>query len=426
MAHSPVVADDRSTSSSSSIPQYDVIVCGAGPAGAMAAATAAQAGLKVALIEKHDLPRHKPCGGGMPMVMQQHLWDIAPAAFIESDVAYMRHTWNFDQDVYLGVINPEGVSHPLSLWMVQRSLFDQALAQRAARAGAELRDGLAVRSLDIAADGVMVQAQSVKTGATWQAKARYVIGADGANGSVVKATKLRQNRAIAIGLEVELPHQWGTGHESLRPEIVHLEYGAIKHGYGWIFPKADHLNIGAGLFPVKQQDMRQDRSARSMLQTAIFTYMDKLGLSDDRDKIQFYGHPLPVWGGKEALHEGRILLVGDAAGLINPLFGDGILHAVKSGKIAAEAIAEDAASSYTQRIHTDIGTDFDAALKLSKFFYNWTNICFKYGVKYEKGTRYATELLAGELPLAAVQNRAIKRLTRSLGAKLAMAFNRPG
>jgi flavin-dependent dehydrogenase len=100
------------------------------------------------------------------------------------------------------------------------------------------------------------------------------------------------------------------------------------------------------------------------------------------------------------------------------------LHAVKSGKIAAEAIAEDAADTYTQRIHTDIGTDFDAALKLSKFFYNWTNICFKYGVKYEKGTRYATELLAGELPLASVQNRAIKRLTRSMGAKLAMAFNR--
>jgi geranylgeranyl reductase family protein len=423
MTHSPAVTDDRSPNG---IPQYDLIVCGAGPAGAMAAATAAQAGLKVALLEKHHLPRHKPCGGGMPMVMQQHLWDIAPEAFIESDVAYMRHTWNFDQDVYLGAINPDGVSHPLSLWMVQRSIFDQALAQRAERAGAELRDGLAVRSLDVATDGVTVQAQSVKSGATWTGKARYVIGADGANGVVVKATKLRQNRAIAIGLEVELPHTWGTGHESLRPDTVHLEYGAIKPGYGWIFPKGDHLNIGAGLFPVKQQDMRQDRSARSALQAAVFTYMDKLGLTYDRDKTPFYGHPLPIWSGKEPLHEGRILLVGDAAGLINPLFGDGILHAVKSGKIAAEAIVEDAAPSYTQRIHTDIGTDFDAALKLSKFFYNWTHICFKYGVKYEKGTRYATELLAGELPLASVQNRAIKRLTRSVGAKVAMAFNRRG
>jgi geranylgeranyl reductase family protein len=417
MTHSPL-ADDRVTS----IPQYDVIVCGAGPAGSMAAATAAQAGLKVALIEKQLLPRHKPCGGGMPMVMQQHLWDMVPEAFVESDVRFMRHTWNFDQDVYLGAINPPGVSHPLSLWMVQRSIFDQALAQRAVRAGAELRDGLAVRSLDIASDGITVQAQSVKSGATWSGKARYVIGADGANGVVAKATQLRRKRSIAIGLEVELPHQWGTGHESLRPDIVHLEYGAIKRGYGWIFPKGDHLNIGAGLFPIAQADMRRDRTARESLQAAVFAYMDKLGLAYDRENLQFYGHPLPVWGGKEALHEGRILLVGDAAGLINPLFGDGILHAVKSGKIAAEAIAESAADQYTQRIHSHIGDDFDAALRLSKIFYNWTKLCFNYGVKYEKGTHYATQLLAGELALASVQNRAINRLTRSAGKKIVSAI----
>ncbi len=412
------------THSPSAIPQYDVIVCGAGPAGAMAAATAAQAGLKVALLEKYPMPRHKTCGGGMPMVMQDYLWDIAPEAFVESDVAYMRHTWNFDQDVYLGVINPPGVSRPLSLWMVQRSIFDQALADRAVRAGAELRDGLAVRSVSPEADGVTVEAKSLKSGATWTGKARYVIGADGANGVVVKATQLRSRRTIAIGLEVELPHQWGQGHESLRPDIVHLEYGAVKRGYGWIFPKADHLNIGAGLFRTDQIDARTDRTVRDQLQSAIFTYMDKMGLQYDRQQLQIHGHPLPLWSGKEPLQEGRILLVGDAAGLINPLFGDGILHAVKSGKIAGEAIAADVVASYSQRIHTHFGSDFDAALKLSKVFYNWTNVCFKYGVKYEKGTRYAAQMLAGELQFADMQQRAIKRLGRSAGSTIAKAMER--
>ncbi len=390
----------------------------------MAAATAAQAGLKVALLEKYPMPRHKTCGGGMPMVMQDYLWDIAPAAFIESDVAYLRHTWNFDEDVYLGAINPAGVSHPLSLWMVQRSIFDQALAERAVRAGAELRDGLAVRSLTVADDGVTVAAKSMKSGATWTGKARYVIGADGANGVVVKATQLRPKRTIAIGLEVELPHQWGTGHESLRPDIAHLEYGAIKQGYGWIFPKADHLNIGAGVFRTDRMDARTDRSVRDRLQAAIFTYMDKMGLQYDRDKLQIHGHPLPLWSGKEPLHEGRILLVGDAAGLINPLFGDGILHAVKSGKIAGEALAADAAASYTERIHSHFSRDFDAALTLSKVFYNWTNVCFKYGVKYEKGTRYAAQMLAGELQFADMQQRAIQRLGRSAGNTIAKAMQR--
>lgn len=405
------------------IPEYDVIVCGSGPSGSMAAATAAKAGLKVALIEKQFLPRHKTCGGGMPMVMQDYLWNLAPEAFVESDVAYMRHTWKFDQDVHLGVINPEGVSQRLSLWMVQRSIFDQALANLAVRTGAELRDGLSVRSLDLADDGVTVHARAVKTGAEWTAKARYVIGADGANGVVAKATSLRKARSIAVALEVELPHTWGTGHESLRPDIVHLEYGAVKRGYGWIFPKADHLNIGAGLFRPDKQDARQDRTVRAELQAVIFQYMDKMGLQYDRQRIQFHGHPLPTWSGREPLHEGRILLVGDAAGLINPLFGDGILHAVKSGKIAGDVIAANVADTYTEQIHAEFATDFDAALQLSRIFYNWTRLCFKYGVKYEKGTRYATQLLCGQLKFDTMQQRAMNRLKRSAGAKFAPALN---
>jgi flavin-dependent dehydrogenase len=160
---------------------YDVIVCGAGPAGAVAAGEAAKAGLKVALLEKQPLPRHKTCGGGIPMVMQQFLWDLAPEAFVESDVTAMRHTWNYKDD-YLGAINPTGTSDHLSLWMVQRSIFDAALADRAVRAGAELRDGVAVRSLTVEPDGVIVRAQDIKTQAEFTAKARYVIGADGPMG----------------------------------------------------------------------------------------------------------------------------------------------------------------------------------------------------------------------------------------------------
>lgn len=401
---------------------YDVVVCGAGPSGAMAAAEAARAGLKVALLEKQILPRHKTCGGGMPMVMQNILQDLAPEAFVESEVTHMRHTWNF-ADSYLAPINPPGSGEPLSLWMVQRSIFDQALAQRAALAGAELRDGLAVRSLEVEPDGVKIRAEGVKTGSEFAAKARYVIGADGANGVSVKSTNLRRDRAIALAMEVEHPHQWGDGHPELRPDVAHLEYGAVKKGYGWIFPKADHLNIGAGLFRPDQKDARGDRTIRAELQKTIFDYMDALGLKYDRDQLRFHAHPLPTWSGKERLHEGRILLVGDAAGLINPLFGDGILHAVKSGMIAAQCLSEDAAAEYTDRIHAEFAANFDAALNLARVFYQWTGVCYKYGVKYERATRIATQLLCGDLLFTDTVGRAMRRLKRSVGTNLFPAFN---
>ncbi len=401
---------------------YDVVVCGAGPAGSMAAAEAAQAGLKVALLEKQFLPRHKTCGGGMPMVMQEVLRDLAPDAFVESQVTHMRHTWNFE-DAYLAPINPPGVDRPLSLWMVQRSRFDYALAQRAVRCGAELRDGLAVRSLEVESGGIKISAQGIKTGSEFVAKARYVIGADGANGVTVNSTKLRQNRAIALAMELEHPHRWGDGHADLRPDVAHLEYGATKRGYAWIFPKADHLNIGAGVFRPDRKDARNNRTLRAELQQTIFQYVEAMGLSIDRDQARFHAHPLPTWNGKEPLHEGRILLVGDAAGLINPLFGDGILHAVKSGAIAAQCLIDETADHYTDLIHAEFAANFDAALTLAQVFYQWTGACYKYGVKSERVTRMATQLLYGDLLFTDMAGRAMRKLKRSVGATFFPAFN---
>src|SRR5690242_15037781 len=119
------------------IPHYDVIVVGAGPAGNSAAWELARAGMRVALLEKQMLPRHKTCGGGMPMAVENvlqldRLRDLAPDAFVEADTRFMRHTWNFG-DPYMAPMNPgageeEQADSRLSLWMVRRSVFDNALA----------------------------------------------------------------------------------------------------------------------------------------------------------------------------------------------------------------------------------------------------------------------------------------------------------
>lgn len=394
--------------------KYDLIVIGAGPAGSTAAEAAARRGLKVALLEKQTLPRHKTCGGGMPMVVGDILHDLCPEAVVEASVQHMRHTFCFSEP-HLAPINPPGVSRPLTLWMVQRSIFDNALAQRAADAGVELKDGLAVRSVETDEAGVTVRAET-GSGAEFSAHARWVIGADGANGVSAKAAGVRKDRMLAIAIEVEHPHRWGDGHEHLRPDVIHLEYGAVPRGYAWVFPKGDHLNVGAGVFRPNRNTGRGDRNVRDELRQAIWKYLQMLGVPFDRDAMHYHAHPLPVWNGREPLQskDDRILLCGDAAGLINPLFGDGILHAILSGQIAAETVASGETTGYTSAIHSHFAANFDAALKLSKFFYQFPRVCYRHGVKREMATHTATRLLYGDALFTDLAGRAIQKLRAAM------------
>jgi geranylgeranyl reductase family protein len=395
---------------------YDVIVVGAGPAGNAAAFALARGGAKVALLEKQTLPRHKTCGGGMPMVVSQileleALRDLAPDAFVEADTRFMRHTWKFG-DPCLASMNPEPHDGPeLSLWMVRRSVFDNALAQRAAHAGAELRDGLPVRTLEVERNGpVRITAEG--TTGTWSATADVVIGADGANGIVARSVGLRKERVLAIAIEAEVPHRWGDGHPDLRPDVCHLEYGAVARGYAWVFPKGDHLNVGAGVFRPRNTGGRGDSSVREELHKAILDYLTMLGVPKAHDDLVYHAHPLPLWNGLDKIQtrDNRVLLAGDSAGLINPFFGDGILHALKSGQIAARCVLEKETAGYTQAISAEFRANFDAALRLAKFFYQWPGFCYRNGVRRPSGTRTATRLISGDLQFNDISGRVLRRL----------------
>ena len=185
---------------------YDVIVVGAGPAGGASAFELARSGVRVALIEKQKLPRHKTCGGGMPMIVSDILHldeirDLAPDAFVEADTRFMRHTYLFDDPV-LFPMNQEGAERNISLWMVRRSVFDNALAQRAASAGAELIDGLALKSLESSNNGPLTIRAESQNG-IWEATCDTLIGADGANGITAKLAGLRKQRSLAIATRVK-------------------------------------------------------------------------------------------------------------------------------------------------------------------------------------------------------------------------------
>lgn len=413
---------------------YDVIVVGAGPAGSTAAWELARAGAHVALIERRKLPRHKTCGGGMPMTVRHllaldALGDLSTETFVEARVRYLRHTFRF-ANPYLAALNfdsdeKEGSMEDLELWMVQRPIFDNALAQRAARAGAVLLDGLAVRGVDCPDKGP-IWVQTEGDGGAWGASCDFLIGADGANGVVARSVGLRRERAIAIAMEAEVPYNWAQDRAELRPEIGHLEFGAVHGGYAWVFPKAEHLNVGAGFFRPKDQNGRAEATPRRELQKTILEYLNYLQVPYREEELVFHAHPLPIWNGLQMLQNKRanVLLVGDAAGLINPFSGDGIFHAIRSGSIAAKAVLEGSTSEYTQAISKTFRENFDAALKFAKFFYRWPGFCYKHGVLRPNASRTAVRILAGELTFPEVSQRIIRRIRQAMALEKGGPYSR--
>jgi len=379
---------------------YDVVVIGAGPAGACAAYATATRGLRTLILEKKTLPRYKTCGGGVPLSLSNDLPNLVPEAFVEATVTHLRHTWNF-ADAHVAPLNPDPSEPSVSLWMVQRSVFDNALTQRASDAGCDVRDGVAVQS--ITPDGETRVRIVTTNGDVYLAS--HVVGADGANGIVSRMAGLRRDRLLAIALEAEIPHEWGQGHATLTPEIAHLEYG-VKEGYAWVFPKAGHLSVGAGMFGRRSAEGR-GAARKDDLAHWVTGYLDALGVPTPKDAIEFHGHPLPLWNGSEPVDAwgGRVLLVGDAAGMVNPLFGDGISYACRSGALAGETIANGHAAQWTSELNQVFGKSHDAALTIAKFFYQFPQICYKMGVKSPRGTRTAGRLISGDLPFDVVLDR---------------------
>ncbi len=380
--------------------EYDVVICGAGPAGACAGYEAAAAGLKTLILEKKTLPRYKTCGGGVPLTIQSDLPRLVPDAFVEATVTHLRHTWNFGE-AQTAPLNPDPADTPMSLWMVQRSVFDNALTERAAQAGCEVRDGVSVKSVE--PDGDARVKVTAAGGEVYSAGA--VVGADGVNGPVARCAGLRPKRMLAIALEAEIPHVWGRGHASLTPEIGHLEY-AVKQGYAWVFPKAGHLSVGAGMFGRRTADGRGEAS-KAELSRWIVGYLAALGVPADPDTIEFHGYPLPIWSGREPIDawNGRVLLAGDAAGLVNPLFGDGISYACRSGALAGKTLAAGQGAGWTQALGAEMAASHDAALSIAKFFYQFPKVCYGMAVKRPSATRTAGRLIAGDLKFDAILDR---------------------
>ncbi len=329
--------------------RWDAIVVGAGPGGSTSAYDLAREGARVLLLDRAQFPRDKPCGGGVLVSALRHLpFSLDPVSeqtITAFRVRYKR-SWQFEHRYH----------EPLAI-MTQRSRLDAFLVEQAISQGADFRDASAVRSIDDASVNSTIE---LANGDHHQAD--VIIAADGANGVVRRALGLpRLRAAVALEGNASRDNQLASRNWT---DAVGLELGSMPGGYGWVFPKDQHCNVGLGGFPAAAPQLRDELS----------DYADCERFNAD-DLSQLRGHHLPLRNPDSALVAGRTAFIGDAAGLIDPLSGEGIGNAIRSGQLAAAAargfLAGDAddLSAYQQAIESEIEPELRVARQLQALFH---------------------------------------------------------
>lgn len=292
---------------------YDAIVVGAGPAGSTCAYRLAGAGASVLLLDRARFPRDKPCGGGvtvralgvLPVSIEPVIEDVV-------NVAELRLQYRTAVE--------RGSGEPLAV-MTQRVRLDAHLVAEAVHAGAEFRDGLKVERVESCNGRVVVAAGGERL------SGRALVGADGVNGIVGRELGLGGNQALGVALEGNVP--WGKLERTRYAGRIVMELGVLSGGYGWVFPKGDHANVGVGGWEWEGPQLRA-HLARLCAEHGI----------GPEDLQELRGYRLPFRSPRSTLARGRTLVVGDAAGLIDPLSGDGMYEAFVSARFAADSVLE--------------------------------------------------------------------------------------
>jgi geranylgeranyl reductase family protein len=311
------VADER----------FDVLVVGSGPAGSVAALVLARGGARVALVDKAAFPRDKACGDLIGPRGVQLLLDLGIAVHGALPVGDMMVVGPTGRRIRLP--SASGFTYPGYGLAVRRADLDALLHEAALAAGAESIRAQAIEPLE---GGRVLGGFALSNGMRLRADA--IVGADGATSRVAQAAGLVDARRVLWGFALR-----SYADESVElPAIVWWDEGPWRAlpGYGWLFPGPDgRANLGLGIGMLTDRTTA-GRAARLM--PAFVDHLHQLGLLDTRPSPARLGGWLKMGMiGTEPTGPG-VLLVGDAAGLVNPLQGEGISQAMASGRAAAEAL----------------------------------------------------------------------------------------
>jgi geranylgeranyl reductase family protein len=367
--------------------RVDVAVVGGGAAGASTAVHLALAGHRVVVLEQGDVPRAKPCGGGMAASVQRWFpFDLSPA--VDQVIRRVQFSWCLEDPV---IAELPGEA---PFWIVRRAKLDAFLLEQASAAGAELRRHWPVETLRRQGEQWQLQ------GPAGCLEARAVVIADGSSSNLGMPLGLgsaRPRYASTVAVELEGP--------VLAPDTARFEFGLVQHGFCWAFPRQGGTSIGLGTFIGREA---ADADA------VLARLLPSLGFEANAGMRQVSA--LRIWDGHHRLHGDGVLVVGDAASLCDPFLAEGIRPALLSGTLAAQALdnwlrGEPAALTvYSQQMRQQWGDSMAWGKRIAQVFYRVPKIGYQLGVKRPTAPQRIAQILSGEMGYGDIAQRVIRRL----------------
>ena len=308
----------------SELSYYDVAVIGGGPAGSTAALYSAKLGMKTVMFEKKAYPRDKPCGGALSTRCLEIIGEHAKKSInslVKTMKLYAPSLRSFTEERESG-------------YFVLRTEFDAAMAKDVENAGAKVLTEALVRSIEKLENGHYKITSTRET-----IVAKYVVLATGVqNNRLIKQLKIRKRwpkgyLAMTVVSETPVDNEKLKDYEFYGPTLG-IFLGIVPRGYGWYFLKDGYINIGIG---ATWLDIK-DKDPKAIYNDFVQLLKDNNFIPKDFELNRSKSHCLVFKKPAKKTIFDKILLVGDSAGFVSPVTGEGLYYAIRSGQLAAEAI----------------------------------------------------------------------------------------